>query len=103
MHRATVLERKVRPAGHAPKGPLPHKTALHFSKPAVRHSPAASVSSDGAAVAFSAPSRRTVSDDSLPCRGADCCVWGDLAVALLFLALFGLIVYVHALLPAPHP
>ena len=52
---------------------------------------------------LSHPSRRMISDDGLPCLGENCCVWGDLMVAFLFLALFGLIVYVHTLLPAPHP
>ena len=103
MHRATLLERKQRPAAHMPKGPLPHGAALHFGKPG--RPPLALRRHHGKrrAAVLSHPPHRMLSDDGLPCRGADCSVWGDLAVALLFLALFGLIVYVHALLPAPHP
>jgi len=42
-------------------------------------------------------------DDGLPCRGSDCCILGDLAIALLVVALFAAVVILHALLPPPHP
>ena len=107
MHRATVLGRNPSRTTHAAKGPLPSGAAAHFGKPSrpplARRRHHLKHRGHRRAV-FGIPlSRHGLSDDALPCRGSDCCVWADLTVALVVLGLFGAIVYAHTLLPPIHP